>query len=30
MALREEIGPIGVTAADLVRQSRDKADGDEP
>lgn len=27
MALRDEIGPVGVSAAELVRQSRDEADG---
>jgi hypothetical protein len=27
MALREEIGPIGISAAELVRQSRDEDDG---
>ncbi|HEY7030312.1 MAG TPA: hypothetical protein VH482_03245 [Thermomicrobiales bacterium] len=27
MALRDEIGPIGLSAADLVRQSRDESDG---
>lgn len=27
MALRDEIGPIGVSAADLVRQVRDESDG---
>jgi hypothetical protein len=28
-ALREEIGPIGISTAELVRQAREEEDGDD-
>ena len=29
MALREEIGPIGISTAELIREVRNEADGDD-
>jgi hypothetical protein len=28
MALRDEIGPIGISTSELIRQVREEADGD--